>query len=382
MKKKIFLSLWVFAAMSILISCEGGGSKENKNGATVPVVQLKSITIDFPETYVADIQAIQFVEIKPRVSGYIEQIHIDEGKRTQKGQKLFTISSTEYNAAVTQDQANLKQAQAELKMSEFELDRTKRLVEKDIISPIRFEQAKAEFEVAQMKVRQAEAQLERSKANLAYTVVVSPCDGVVDRTPYKVGSLVDEQTLLTSVTDVSEVFAYFTVNEREYLEFRRAQLNGDNSKVLSDLELILPDGHLYPYTGRIETIEGDFDRNTGSIAFRARFPNPEGLLKHGVSGKIRRMKEMTDVLLVPQKSTFEIQDFTYVYIVDEKGLVSIRSFTPISRFGSFYVTEDLPVNTRIVYEGVQLVKDGAQIVPEMVDLDSILEEDKAKFNYK
>ena len=167
------------------------------------------------------------------------------------------------------------------------------------------------------------------------------------------------------------MFAYFKINEKEYLEYKRTQLSGVEQPEYNNLELILSDQTTYPYKGTVETVEGDFARGTGSIAFRARFANPDRLLRHGVSGKIRMLTEMEDVILVPQRSTFEIQDFTYVYTVDEEGKVSVRSFEPLSRHGAYYVTKDLPDNTLIVYEGVQQVSDGMVITPEIVDAETV-----------
>ena len=160
---------------------------------------------------------------------------------------------------------------------------------------------------------------------------------------------------------------YAGINEKEYLEYKRTQLSGIDQPEYNNLELILSDQSTYRYKGKVETVEGDFERGTGSIAFRARFANPERLLRHGVSGKIRMLTKMENVVLVPQQSTFEIQDFTYVYTVAEDGKVSVRSFEPLARHGSYYVTQDLPDQTVIVYEGVQMITDGMTINPDMVD---------------
>mgnify|MGYP000774149986 CR=1 FL=1 len=222
-----------------------------------------------------------------------------------------------------------------------------------------------------MKVEQSRAEMQRAQMEYSYTTITAPFTGYVDRIPYKVGSLVNPESLLTNVSDISEVFAYYKVNETEYLRMRRAQLSGENMQQLDNVELVLPDGSVYAHKGKQETVEGDFERGTGSIAFRVRFPNPDGLLKHGVTGKVRLMTHMSDVYLIPQKSTFEIQDFTYVYTVDEEGKVSVRSFEPLSRHGAYYVTKDLPDNTLIVYEGVQQVSDGMVITPEIVDAETV-----------
>lgn len=370
-----------FQAFTALVVCMGLlNSCDEKKGSSVfrtastPITILQPTTIDVPQSYVADVQAIQFVEVKPKVEGFVEQILVDEGQKVSKGQPLFRLSSEEYAEQVKEAQANFKQAEAGYQMAEYESERIKRMVEKDIIAKIRLDQANTEKEVARMKVEQAKAQLQRAQTNYSYTTVTSPFEGYVDRIPYKVGSLVTPACLLTTVSDVSEVFAYYRVNESEYLKYKRAQIQGEQQPEMNDIELLLSDGSVYRHKGKVETVEGDFERGTGSIAFRVRFPNPEGLLKHGVTGKIRMLTRMDDVYLVPQKSTFEIQDFTYVYVVDEKNVAKVRSFQPLERYHQFYVTQDFEPGTTIVYEGVQSIKDGASVEPDTVDFRQILKE--------
>ena len=373
MTRRLFLNYlpFLFLIASFFTSCnrsheQKSGIKDNTLG-----VKLVATSSEVAQSYVADVQAVQFVEVKPKVEGFVEDVLVDEGEHVKKGQVLFKLSSAELYEEVKEAQANYKQVQAELKMAEVEADRVKRLVEKDIISPIRLEQALAEADVARLRVQQAKSRLLRAETNYSYTTITSPFEGYVDRIPFKVGSLVTPSSLLTSLTDVSEMFAYFKINEKEYLEYKRTQLSGVEQPEYNNLELILSDQTTYPYKGTVETVEGDFERGTGSIAFRARFANPDRLLRHGVSGKIRMLTEMEDVILVPQRSTFEIQDFTYVYTVDEEGKVSVRSFEPLSRHGAYYVTKDLPDNTLIVYEGVQQVSDGMVITPEIVDAETV-----------
>ncbi len=362
---------FLFLIAGFFTSCNRGHEKKSGSRNSTLVVKLAATSIEVAQSYVADVQAVQFVEIKPKVEGFVEDVLVDEGEHVKKGQVLFKLSSAELYEEVKEAQANYKQVQAELKMAEVEADRVKRLVEKDIISPIRLEQALAEADVARLRVQQAKSRLLRAETNYSYTTITSPFEGYVDRIPFKVGSLVTPSSLLTSLTDVSEMFAYFKINEKEYLEYKRTQLSGVEQPEYNNLELILSDQTTYPYKGTVETVEGDFERGTGSIAFRARFANPDRLLRHGVSGKIRMLTEMEDVILIPQRSTFEIQDFTYVYTVDEEGKVSVRSFEPLSRHGAYYVTKDLPDNTLIVYEGVQQVSDGMVITPEIVDAETV-----------
>lgn len=368
-----FMVLSVVAALS-LSACQSSGSRRVRNNEVVPVTMLQPTSVALPRSYVADIQAIQFVEIKPKVVGFVKEVLVDEGQLVQKGQPLFRLTSDSYAEAVKESEANYKQVQAELEMANYETERVQRLVDKQIFSPIRLEQVKREREVARMKVEQARAQMQRAQMEYQYTTITSPFTGYVDRIPYKVGSLVSQESLLTTVSDISEVFAYYKVNESEYLRFKRAQLRGEDLQETENVELVLPDGSTYMYKGRQETVEGDFERGTGSIAFRVRFPNPEGLLKHGVTGKVRLMTHMDDVYLVPQKSTFEIQDFTYVYLVDGDGVAKVRSFNPIERYQNYYITQDLPAGSYIVYEGLQTVKDGMKIGTDTIPFEDVKKE--------
>ncbi len=368
--QKLILLLGVAGITS---SCNEAQREKVFHTTKTPITRLTPTSIEFPQSYVADVQAIQFVEVKPKVEGFVQQILVDEGEKVQKGQPLFRLSSDEYSVSVKEAQANYKQSEAELQMAEYEAERIERLVKKNILSKIRLDQVMTQKEVARMKVEQAKSQLQRAQTNYSYTTVTSPFDGYIDRIPYKVGSLVTPESLLTTVSDVSEIFAYYKVNESEYLKFKRAQLRGEQLPEMNNIELILPDGSIYPHKGRVETVEGDFERGTGSIAFRVRFPNPDGLLKHGVTGKVRMMTKMSDVYLVPQKSTFEIQDFTYVYVVDKDGIVKVRSFQPLQRYEKFYITEDLEPDTYIVYEGIQSVKDGMEIHPDTISFQQIMQ---------
>lgn len=374
MKKTCIQMVSLCLLMGLFHSCKQSDNQQVMSDETVPVAILQPTTIQFPRSYVADIQAIQFVEVKPKVEGFIQKVLVDEGEKVKKGQPLFQLSSEEYSQTVKESQANYKQAEAQYDMAAYEVERIDRLVSKQILSKIRLDQAIKEKEVAQMKVEQARAQLQRSQMDYSYTTITSPFDGYIDRIPYKVGSLVNTQSLLTTVSDISEIFAYYRVNESEYLEFKRRQISGENIEGANDVELILSDGSIYSHKGRLETVEGDFERGTGSIAFRVRFPNPDGLLKHGVTGKVRMMTTMNNICLVPQKSTFEIQDFTYIYTVDNEGVVKVRSFEPLERYNNYYVTQDLPVNTAIVYEGVQMMKDGITIETDTVDINTLRNE--------
>lgn len=359
------LSAILLVAVSSFISCSSGnGKNQNQILVEVPIVELKPMNITVPKTYVCDIQAVQFVEVRAKVEGFVDRIYVDEGQFVKKGQNLFQLSSNEFNEMVNSANAKLRQAQAEAKAASLEVERLKILVDKNIISASELELARSKRAVAESAIQEAEAMLKNARTGLSYTTVKAPFDGIVDRIPFKTGSLVTAGDLLTNITDISEVFAYYKVTENEYLQYMRARM--ENSDVLNkEVSLILSDGETYDYRGKLETMEADFERGTGSIAFRVRFPNPDQLIKHGATGKIQTDEVLEEIFLIPQKSTFEIQDYTYVYILDKDNKVKVRSFKPIQRFGLFYITDSFEEGDRIIYEGIQQVKDGMQIAPEL-----------------
>ena len=373
---KLMLKAFTLSCLAVVSAtgCREGGTTVSSEDRNIPVRKLYPESIEVPRSFVADIQAIQFVEVKSKVGGFIKEIHVDEGQEVKKGDVLFKLDAIEYYEAVREAEAALRQAEAEYQMTAYDVDRISKLVEKEILADVRLKQAQAELAVAELEVEQAKVKMQRAQLDYNYTTITAPIDGYVDRIPYKVGSLVGTETLLTNISNVAEVFAYFKMNETEYLKFRRAIIRGEEDARADTVQLVLADGTLYEHPGIVETVEGDFERQTGSIAFRARFPNPEGLLKHGVTGKIRLMTKMEDICLVPQKSTFEIQDFTYVYLVDSTGTAKVRSFNPIERYHNYYITDDLGANTTIVYEGVQMIRDGMHIKTENIPFADVRKE--------
>jgi membrane fusion protein (multidrug efflux system) len=373
--KTLVIAALVFGTLSVTVSScsEGNSQNKKKNEAiSVPVLELQPQAVEVPQTYIADIQAIQFVEVRSKVEGFVDRIFVDEGQFVKRGQTLFQLSSAEFNEMVNSARAGLARAKAEQTAAKVEMERLQILVNKKIISPSELELAKSKKAVADSHIAEAESMLKGAQTGLSYTTVKAPFDGIVDRIPHKIGSLVTENDLLTSITDISSIFAYYKVNENEYLNFMRSKIEGGNVDAFSEqLTLILSDGEKYPEKGKLETTEGDIESGTGSIGFRVRFPNPDNLLKHGASGKIQMMSKLDNVFLIPQKSTFEIQDFTYVYVVDKENTVKVRSFKPIQRYDIYYVADGFEPGDRIVFEGIQQVKDGTKVVPESIAAASV-----------
>ncbi|WP_022824611.1 efflux RND transporter periplasmic adaptor subunit [Hymenobacter norwichensis] len=370
--------LWggaMFAALTAcLSSCSVDGKAPEKADVpeVLPVVTLKTTEQELFHDYVADVQAVRNVEVRAQVAGFIEQIFVDEGRPVKKGQPLFQLNSSAYQNQLSQAQAALAGAQAQAGAARLERDRVRLLVDENII-------AKTELALTTSKVKDAEARVAQARAgeaaarlSLSYTLVRAPFDGIIDRIPLKRGSIVEQGMLLTTVSDLHEVYAYFNVGEGEYLQYVKArQQHPDRHS--DSVRLTLADGSAYPLAGRIETTESEFNPNTGSLAFRARFANPQRMLKHGASGRIRLTTTLPSALLLPQKSVFEIQDKNYVYVVDPQGVVHMRNFVPQTRTGDFYVIKQgLKPGERVVYEGAASLRDGQRINPRPVASDSLV----------
>jgi len=347
---KLFLS--VFALMSLLACQTKKTSKEEVERfiVTNPLVTDTS----FIKEYVAEIQSIQNVEIRAKVKGFIESIKVDEGQKVKAGQLLFTIRPREY-------EVELLKARAEVKKAEVEAQNAKVLADKNIVS-------KSELTMALAKLEGAKAEEQMAELYVSYTQIRAPYDGIVDRLKFKVGSLIDEGTLLTSLSNNKEVYAYFNVSELEYLDFATKQQNKKNVATL-----LLANGQAHQYKGSIETIEGEFDKNTGTVAFRAKFPNPTYLLKHGETGRVQLKLDLSNALIIPQKSTYELQDKTYVFVVDKNNVVQSRLITIKQKLPNIYVVDTgLLPNDKIIFEGVQSAKEDEKVETKFISAKEAL----------
>ncbi len=353
----------------ILISCKEDKNLESKE--VYPVTQPIYIDSNTYVDYVAEIMAVQNIEIRAKAQGYLEKVLVDEGQFVKKDQLLFQINNREYLGELAQKSAALKIAQAEAKSAELELENTKKLVEKNVVSKTELEFAKNNVLAAKGKVEQAQAEETQAKQMLSYTDIRAPFDGVINRLPQKIGSLVTDGTLLTTLSQNESVFAYFDVSEKEYLDFM-SRLTKESKKE-REVQLVLANGKLHKQIGTIETMDGEFDSRTGNLSFRARFENPDKLLKHGSSGKIRIEKDLKHALIIPQKATFEIQDRIFVFVVDKTGKVSMRQVEIKTRIPHLYVVASgLKSNEKIIYEGIQSLSEGMEIEEEFIPLRKIM----------
>jgi membrane fusion protein (multidrug efflux system) len=369
MYKNIFFLLVSTGLISM--SCNDNRTTETVNKPEVPVVSITSSLLELDRLYVADIQAVRNVEIRSKISGFLETRYVDEGQTVRKGQVMFKIADAEYRAELTQAKAALKSVKAEARITEVEYERTKLMVDKKILSKSELELSLSKFNAAKAKIDEAESAVDQAEHRLSYTVLCAPFDGVVDRIPLKSGSLVNEGVLITTVSDISTMHAYFNISENEYLAFNKTH---DSAAIAENrvVGLLLSDGQMYNHNGKIETVVSEFNESTGSISIRASFPNPEALLKHNATGKIKLTSDKVQSLLLPQKAAFEIQDKHYVYLLGQDNVLKMKSFEPSGRYGQYYIVKSgLKQGDRIVYEGIQNLKEGMKIIPRMLASDSL-----------
>jgi membrane fusion protein (multidrug efflux system) len=371
------------AAMIMLVAlsaCHQRSDKEETKVNAYPVTEVIAKDTILSHEYVADVHAHRNIEVRARVQGYLDYIFTDEGREVKAGQLLFKINDEEYKASYHQAKALVNSATAEMHAAELEVDRIKVLVDKGVVSETELKIARSKVEMAQGKVLEAKATQEQAKIKLQHTEIRAPFDGVIDRIPFKIGSLISEGHLLTTLFDTKNVYAYFKVSEADYLEYVRSHPTERNA---NEVMFIMADGTQHPFEGFIETMESEFDTSTGTIAFRANFSNPDKIIKHGATGKVRLFNTIKDALLIPQKATFELQDKTCVYLVDNNNKVVLRSFKPLTRIDHYYLIESgLKPGDRIVYEGIQTIRDGMNIKPLSVPADSLLAKVKVSLPQK
>lgn len=352
---KILISI-VLCALLCTTSC--GEKKEKKEEeikflVTTPLRKDTFIT----KEYVSQIKSIRNIELRAQERGYLEHIYIDEGQFVKKGQLLFKIMPKLY-------QAELERSKAEADFAEIEYKNTKALADSNIVAPNELAMAKA-------KLAKAKAELALSQVHLDFTEIRAPFDGIVDRFHLKLGSLVDEGDLLTTLSDNSEMWVYYNVPEAEYLDLQATFKSSDKLET----ELLLANNKIFDYKGIVETIEGEFNNETGNIAFRATFPNPKKLLRHGETGNIIMSIPLQDALLIPQKATFEVLDKRYVYVVDEENTLHSREIKVAAELPHlFAISEGLKEGDKLLLEGLRLVRENEEIEYELIQPEKALSE--------
>jgi membrane fusion protein, multidrug efflux system len=298
---------------------------------------------ELTKEYVAQIHAIQHIELRALEKGYLQGIYVDEGQRVEKSTRMFQIMPMIY-------QAEVQKTQAEAALTQVEYNNTKLLADKNVVSP-------NELALAQAKLNKASAEVNLASSHKSLTEIRAPFTGIMGRFHVRLGSLLSEGELLTTLSDNSTMWAYFNVTEAEYLEYKKS-----NQEKGTPVKLLMANGELFDQPGKVETIEADFNNGTGNLAFRATFPNPKSLLRHGETGKVLMTRSIHDALIIPQKATFDVLDKKFVYVVDEKGVVHSRAITVSAELPHLFVVDKgIDEKDKILADGLRKVRDGATI---------------------
>lgn len=353
-----------FIAMASFTACKSNSSDDESSTEVknIPVINVFPTDTIIPVVYVADIHSVKNVEIHPRIAGILEKIYISEGQQVTAGQIMFKINDSELQIELNRATAAYNSVLAEMKVAEVERGRVEALVGKKVIPHSELELIQAKYNAANAKVQQALAEKNAVAKRISYTEIRAPFSGIVDRFQFREGSLVNEMSLLTTVSDNSSMYAYFNVSEKIYFDM----MNNGGEDEVEKVRLVLPNGEPYKHHGVIKPAESEIDGTTGSIAYKVAFANPNYLLRHGASGKLILDQPVRGAFLIPQKSVWEIQDKYYVFVVDKNNKVKTRVVHPFNRVANYFIiTSGLSEGEQIVFEGVKLLRDGDEIQPQL-----------------
>lgn len=364
--KKLLPMIVLAVSASLMSSCgnkQGGLPQSNE----YPVITIQSTNSEMSSSYPATIRGKQDIEIRPKISGFITKLCVDEGSVVRKGQVLFTIDNVQYRAVLNQAEASLNSAKSALATAELTYNNKKELYNQNIVGDFDLQSAANSYATAKATVAQAEAAVVSARDNLSYCNVTSPSDGVVGTIPYRVGSLVSSSmaTPLTVVSNIDEMYVYFSVNEKQILEMTRASEGKNVIEAFPEVQLELADGSIYTQMGHVSTVSGVIDQNTGSVSVRADFANPDHLLKSGGQGNIIITRKTEGVIIIPQAATAEVQDKVFVYVLGKDNKVSYTAIEvdPQNDGQNYIVTKGLKDGDRIVTKGITKLTDGAEIKP-------------------
>lgn len=353
-----------------LTACSGGGQQQQTQAPDIATMTIAYGTSELNSTFPATIKGKTDIDIRPQVTGFITKVHVDEGQHVKKGQTLFTIDQVQFQAAVETAAAAVNVAQTAVETAKLTADNKRKLLDKNIISEYEWQMADNDLRQARANLASAQASLVNARKNLSYTVVTAPSDGVIGTIPNREGSLASPSSAvpLTTVSDNSQVYAYFSLNEKDVLDLTEngAKSLAQSVKEMPEVTLRLANGEEYPSKGKIATVSGVLDNTTGSASVRALFDNPNGMLRSGSTGSILIPQRSDSALVIPQKATYELQDRRFVYVVGDSNKVASAPITiaPINDGRNFVVTSGLKPGDRIAIEGVgTTVRDGMVINP-------------------
>lgn len=364
MKFRHYAVIAFSCTITMLSACGDKNEQSNDDSNTtypITVLTQKDTLLDIQ--YVADLQATKNIEVRSRLDGLLSKIHIQEGQVVRRGQTLFTISNPELNIDLNKAIAKYRSVKADAEVAKVEVERVQLLVDNEVVAETELQLAKAKYNALLASVEVAQAEMDAVKKRISYSTIVAPFDGMVDRIPLKEGSLITQESLLTTISDISTMKAYFNISENEYYQLMKTGQLADD---ILEIKLVLPDGSLYAHHGTLAPAESEIDASTGNIAFKVLFSNPQSMLRHGTSGKILISRALDNALLVPQKAVFEIQDKNFVYILNNDSIVKMKSIQVSERLADLYLLKGgLQTGDRIVVEGIQTLKDGQKITPKL-----------------
>ncbi len=373
--RNVCLMATFVSAVAVISSC-GNGSQQTQQAPppTIATITVQPTVSDLSTSLPATIKGKTDIAIRPQVTGFITKVHVDEGQQVKKGQLLFTLDQVQYEAAVDQAAASVNVAQTAVDTQKLTVANKKRLLDKNIISQYEYQMAANSLAQAQAQLAQANAALVNARKNLAYTMVTAPSDGVVGSIPNREGSLASPSSAqpLTTISDNSQVYAYFSMNEKEMLSLTDGGKYSLNSRIgeMPAVKLRLSDGSIYPFEGKVATVSGVIDGSTGAASVRALFDNPSGMLRSGSTGSVVIPHKTDSAIVVPQKATFEIQDLRYVYVVGDSARThqTLIKVLDVNDGKNFVVTEGLKPGDQVVIEGVGTnVRDNMVIQPVEAD---------------
>lgn len=353
-------------------SGSGEGQAPAPQAVSVPVLTIGQGQAVTYQEYPVTVEGRVNVEIRPQVDGYLDKVFVDEGAFVKAGQPIFKINENRYRELLNNAQGSLNAAEGALMNAKLEVEKMTPLVEGKVVSEYQLKNAKASVKIAEANKKQAEAAVASAKINLGYTLITAPVNGYITRLPKKQGSLVSaaDPTPLTLLSDIDEVYAYFSIGEADFIAFKEkyeGNTLNDKLKKLPPVTLVMADNSEYEQKGKIDMVDGQFDRTTGAITLRASFPNAKGLLRSGNTGRVKLGISHANAIVVPQAATAEIQDKVFVYVVDKNNKVTRTPITISGKTGTDYlIKEGLKAGDRIVYKGFETLADGTVVVPEKV----------------
>ena len=362
-QKKILLAI---AASALLVSCGGGGGRPTFGDNEYPVTTVGTSSADMQSSYPATINGIQDVEIRPKVSGFLTQINVKEGQTVSAGQVMFVIDNETYQATVRQAQAAVNTAQSQVNTAKLTFENTKQLHQNRVVGDYELQTAENSYNSAQAQLAQAQANLANAKEQLSFCYVKSPAKGVVGTLPFKKGALVSASNVLTHVADISQMEVYFSMTEKDMLALSKAD-GGLRGAVdaLPAVKLRLADGTEYGLEGKVVTASGVIDQATGSVQLKARFANPDHLLKSGGSGSIIIPRKADEAIVIPQSVVMEVQNKKFVYLLGDSNRVAYTEIKvdPQNDGNNYIVTDGLKPGDKYVTNGITKLSDQMEIVP-------------------